>query len=96
MAKPDTQAVLRGVRRRAEWDGASRNCADALPEGWQVVLARDILNVSDQLGALARQVIAPTHQIARGAHFMGIDIGLRIIPPRSGAAILCVTHERVA
>ena len=53
---------------------------DAVLEGRQVVLADGVLDVGDQLRALAHEVTAPAQQIARGAHLGGIDIGLREHP----------------
>jgi hypothetical protein len=43
----------------------------------QVVLACGILDVSQEFGAFTGQVPAPAQQVARGAHALGIDVGLR-------------------
>jgi hypothetical protein len=49
---------------------------DAAFQRRQVVLADRVLDVSDELGALAHEMTAPAQQIARGAHARGVDVGL--------------------
>lgn len=68
------------------WIGKALGHVDACAIGFpadpgtklrQVVLAIGVLDVRQELGALPHQVIASAHEVAGGAHFGRIDIGLR-------------------
>ena len=55
-----------------------------VPEGsvdiGQVVLGVGVLDVGEQLGSLAHKEVAPTQQIAGGAHCLGVDVGKGHVP----------------
>jgi hypothetical protein len=51
--------------------------ADARTEFGQVVLAVGVLQMREQFGPLAHGMVAPTHEVTRGAHFGRIDADLR-------------------
>jgi len=42
----------------------------------EVILGESILDVSEQLGPLASEVEATAQEVAGGAHFAGIDLGV--------------------
>ena len=71
MLMPDVRD--RGTARRglARWP-CRRSCGRTAR---QVVLAVGVLDVAEQVGALAGQVVAAAQQIAGGAHLGGIDVG---------------------
>ena len=55
--------------------GAVVGIDELLGEGRQVVLGIGDLDVGDQLGTLADEVIAPAEQVAGFAHAFGVDVG---------------------
>jgi hypothetical protein len=62
---------------------------DLLAEGGEVVLARGVLDVREQLGALAHEVAATAQEVSGGPHLPRVDVGrVGIMPPRSSTAIL--------
>jgi len=48
---------------------------DLLFELWEVVLAVGVLDVGEQFGPFAHEVVSAAEEVAGGAHFSGVDIG---------------------
>jgi hypothetical protein len=66
----------RGIGEVLEQAVAVGGVGDALAQGREVVLVDRVLDVSEELAALAHQVKAPAEQIAGRAHLGGVDVGL--------------------